>query len=219
MWYTPRSFTIFNPKLLCLDTRLIELHTLNIPKLLPPATKLGQGYVFTGVCDSVHGGEYLTRYTPLPQPGTPPSPPDQVPPRTRYPPWDQVPPLGPGTPPRTRYTPPGPGTPPGTRYTPPGPGTPPWDQVPPRDQVHPPGPGTPPRDQVHPPGPGTPPQDQVPPPGTRYTPPGPGRYGLRAGGTHPTGMHSCFFLQFNECRGQYIPSTKIFCHKIKYTIH
>ena len=24
--------------------------------LLPPATKLGQGYNFTGVCDSVHGG-------------------------------------------------------------------------------------------------------------------------------------------------------------------
>ena len=23
---------------------------------LPPATKLGQGYVFTGICDSVHGG-------------------------------------------------------------------------------------------------------------------------------------------------------------------
>ena len=23
---------------------------------LPPATKLGQGYIFTGVCDSVHGG-------------------------------------------------------------------------------------------------------------------------------------------------------------------
>ena len=38
------------------------------------------------------------------------------------------------------------------------------------------------------------------PPGTRQTPPGPGRppgkqtaaYGLRAAGTHPTGMHSCF---------------------------
>ena len=31
-------------------------------KLLPPATKLGQGYVFTGVCDSVNrgGGGYLT---------------------------------------------------------------------------------------------------------------------------------------------------------------
>ena len=24
--------------------------------LLPPATKLGQGYIFTGVCDSVNGG-------------------------------------------------------------------------------------------------------------------------------------------------------------------
>ena len=26
---------------------------------LPPATKLGQGYIFTGVCDSVHGGGCL----------------------------------------------------------------------------------------------------------------------------------------------------------------
>ena len=25
-------------------------------QFLPPATKLGQGYIFTGVCDSVHGG-------------------------------------------------------------------------------------------------------------------------------------------------------------------
>ena len=85
---------------------------------LPPATKLGQGYVFTGVCDSVHRGGV----------------PDQVPPRDQvHPPWDQVHPPRPGTPPRTRYTPL-------------GPGTPPRDQVPP-DQVHPPGPGTPPRDQ------------------------------------------------------------------------
>ena len=75
---------------------------------LPPATKLGQGYVFTGVCDFVH------------RLGVP-------------------------------------------------------DQVPPR-------PGTPPRDQVHPPEPGTLPR--------------PWRYGLRAGGTHPTGMHSCFFQFF-----------------------
>ena len=29
---------------------------LKVPSYLPPATKLGQGYVFTGVCDSVHGG-------------------------------------------------------------------------------------------------------------------------------------------------------------------
>ena len=120
---------------------------------LPPATKLGQGYVFTGVCDSVHRGGV----------------PDQV-----HPP-DQVPPLGPGTPPRTRYTPwtrytprdqvhpPGPGTPPGTRYTPPR------TRYTPLDQVHPPGTRYTPRDQVHPP-------DQVPPlgpgtpPPTRYTP-------------------------------------------------
>ena len=47
----------------------------------------------------------------------PPSPQDQVPPKTRYPPR-------PGTPPKTRY-PPRPGTPPKTRYTP-------------QDQVHPP---------------------------------------------------------------------------------
>ena len=100
--------------------------------------------------------------------------------------------------------PPGPGTHPRTRYTPLGPGTHPWDQV------HPPGPGTPP-DQVNPPGPGTPPrtrytpQDQVHSPGTRYTPTTrytpdqvhplgavhAGRYGQQAGGTHPTGMHSC----------------------------
>ena len=83
--------------------------------LLPPATKLGQGYVFTGVCDSVHRGEYLTRYTPQTR---------YTLPRTRYPP-------GPGTSPQTRYTPldqvhfPMTGTCPRTRYTPLGPGTPP----------------------------------------------------------------------------------------------
>ena len=56
---------------------------------------------------------------------------------------------------------------PQTRYTPPGPGT------------HSPGANTPPG---------------ADPSGTRYTPPGAehaGRYGQRAGGTHPTGMQSC----------------------------
>ena len=69
----------------------------------------------------------------------------------------------------------------------------PRDQVPPtgtppQDQVHPPGTKHTPRDQVHPPGPGT-------PPGTRYTPRAvhAGIYGQQAGGTHPTGMHSCCF--------------------------
>ena len=137
-------------------------------QLLPPATKLGQGYVFTGVCHSVNRGESTwpgtprTRYTP-PGPGTPPG--------TRYTPQDQVhTPMGPGTPPGTRYTP-------RTRYTPLGPGTP-RDQVyPPRLGI-PPGPGTPPSPGTRytPPGPGTPPGtrytpwDQVHSPGTRYTP-------------------------------------------------
>ena len=111
--------------------------------LLPPATKLGQGYVFTGVCHSVNGGEYLTRYTPR----------DQVhPPATRYTPGTRYTPPQPGTPPGTRYTPPTRDQvhPPGTRYTPPQPGTPLGPGIPPH-----PGPGTPPRDQVHPPpGPG-----------------------------------------------------------------
>ena len=103
--------------------------------------------------------------------------------------------------------PPQPG-PPRTRYTPQGPGTPP-DQVYPPDQVHPPGgtrytpqtwytprgQGTPPGtrhippDQVHPPtGPGTPPWIRYTPPGAQHA----GRYGQCAGGTHPTGMQSCF---------------------------
>ena len=80
--------------------------------LLPPATKLGQGYVFTGVCHSVNGGgEFLTRYTP-PGPGTPPW--------TRYTPQTRYTPPGPGTPPWGQVHPPGARytLPPGTRYTP-----------------------------------------------------------------------------------------------------
>ena len=69
----------------------------------------------------------------------------------------------------TRYTP-------QTRYTPLRPGTSPGTGTPSQTRYNPPGPGTPP-------GTGTPPWDQVHP--------RPGRYGLRAGGTHPTGMHSC----------------------------
>ena len=135
--------------------------------LLLPATKLGQGYIFTGICDSVHRGSTWAGTTP----------------GTRYTPWNQVHPPGPGTPPRTRYTP-RPGTPLGL-------GTPPWDQV------HSPGTRYTPQTRY--------PPDQVPPgpgthPGTRYTPwdqvhpPGPVhtvRYGQQAGGTNHTGMHSC----------------------------
>ena len=57
---------------------------------LPPATKLGQGYIFTGVCDSVHGGggESASVHAGIPPPL------DQAPPGSMHPP-------GQGTPPRT----------------------------------------------------------------------------------------------------------------------
>ena len=70
--------------------------------LLPPATKLGQGNIFTGICDSVHRGGLpqcmlgchpRTRHSP--RPGTPQ---DQAPPRPGT--WDQAPP-------GTRHPPPG----------------------------------------------------------------------------------------------------------------
>ena len=61
--------------------------------LLPPATKLGQGYVFTGVCDSVNRGRGGTSHPP-PGPGSsrhhPPGsrhpPPEQTSPQSRHPP-------------------------------------------------------------------------------------------------------------------------------------
>ena len=45
----------------------------------------------------------------------------------------------------------------------------------------------PPRDHAPPSGTMQPPWDHAPPPGTEHA----GRYGQRAGGTHPTGMQSC----------------------------
>ena len=94
--------------------------------------------------------------------------------------------------------PPGPGShPPGVRQTPPGPGRPPRDQADPSgtrqtslDQADPPGPGRPPLGPGRPPSPG----DQADTPRIRQTPPGKQTpaYGLRAAGTHPTGMHSCY---------------------------
>ena len=82
--------------------------------------------------------------------------------------------------------------------------TSPWDQAdtPPRPgRLSPPGPGR------HPPGPGRhprPPQDQAGPPG-KQTP----AYGLRAAGTHPTGMHSCYYLLFRAFKS--ILAWKINC--------
>ena len=96
--------------------------------LLLPAMKLGQGNIFTGVCDSVHMGRGLPQcmlgYHP---PGTrhhPPgsgTPQDQAPPRNKYPLEPGTCPPEPGTcPPQTRQAPPSPG--PGI---PSGPGPPP----------------------------------------------------------------------------------------------
>ena len=72
-----------------------------------------------------------------------------------------------------------------------------------------PGPGTSPRDQAPPLPPGTQtPWEQTPreqtPPWSRHLPGADtphsamhaGRYGQQAGGTHPTGMQSCFYLLF-----------------------
>ena len=69
---------------------------------LPPATKLGQGYVFTGVCDSVHWGGGSASVNA----GIPPTPQKQTPPprsrhRSRHPP-SRIPP-GAGTPPGSRH--------------------------------------------------------------------------------------------------------------------
>ena len=44
---------------MCVCVCVLLVHVICRPsqfELLPPAMKLGQGYVFTGVCDSVHRG-------------------------------------------------------------------------------------------------------------------------------------------------------------------
>ena len=77
----------------------IEVHHCTKPyeTLLPAATKLGQGNVFTSVCDSVHRGGCLSQCMLGCQP-----PPDQRPPWTR-----QAPPRPGRPPPRPGRHPPG----------------------------------------------------------------------------------------------------------------
>ena len=116
---------------------IIQLHTNSSTSITRrcyyrPQRSCGQGYVFTRVCDSVHGG--VSRQGEPPQAGrTPPGrenhpprsdPPEQTPPpgtrhpRSRHPPtlqagrhpsWEQTPS---GTRPPQDQTPPGPDTPP-----------------------------------------------------------------------------------------------------------
>ena len=109
---------------------------------LPAATKLGQGNVFTGVCDSLHRGEGVCLSACWD------TPPGADPPQTRHPPGSRHPP---GADPPSRH-PPGSRQPPGPDTTP-QPGTPPGadpprsrhtpqtrypDQTPPQTR-HPPG--------------------------------------------------------------------------------
>ena len=132
-------------------------------QFLPAATKLGQGNIFTGVCLST-GGVCLSACWDIP-------PWEHTPLGNRHPP-DQ-------TPPWTR--------PPSSR--------PPWQQTPLAADppvhagIYPPWEQTPPRpDSPR----GRPPWTRPPlgadPPG-KQTP----AYSQRVAGTHPTGMHSCFF--------------------------
>ena len=85
--------------------------------LTPAATKLGQGNVFTGVCDSVH-----RRVSASVHPGI--HPPGADTPQSRLPP-EQTPPT-PSRHPLGADTPPG-ADPPGT--------DPPWEQTPPRKKT------------------------------------------------------------------------------------
>ena len=75
-----------------------------------------------------------------------------------------------------------------------------------KDSVHRGGPGRHPQEQTPPweqtyPGEQTYPQGaDTPPPGAVYA----GRYGQQAGGTHPTGMHTCFYTSIIRT-GQWAP--------------
>ena len=126
-------------------------------------------------------------------------PPDQAdtPPDQGEPPWDRETP-------QDQADPPGRENPPDQADPTPDQGDPPRPGRPPEPGRHPPDQGEPLQDRETPPGPGRLPW-QGEPTRTRQTPPRPGRtsrtrqtppgkqtpeYGLRAAGTHPTGMHS-----------------------------
>ena len=74
-----------------------ETHYIFPEMLLPPATKLGQGYIFTGVCHSVKGGGMrqtppLSRHPPRSRPPPGPDTPQTRSPWTRPPGADNPPP-------------------------------------------------------------------------------------------------------------------------------
>ena len=104
-----RTSRLFNPSIF----RFAFLFFSNVSFItfafLPAATKLGQGNVFTGVCDSVHrGGVSASVHAGIPHPPKQASPPEQAlpesrPPRSRQPPQEQTTPPGADNPPRSRH--------------------------------------------------------------------------------------------------------------------
>ena len=106
------------------ERRTQGLFTLNEREFLPAATKLGQGNVFTGVCDSVNRvlgclPRCMLGYPPRADTSSEPTPPKEQTPRRRHPPRADTP--------RSRH-PPGAVTP--QEQTPPGSRPPPREQAP-----------------------------------------------------------------------------------------
>ena len=108
---------------LWLTMHAFRCNTYNMAKLLlPAATKLDQGNVFTGVCDSVNtGGVCLSACW------------DTPPLQSRHPRWEQTPPEW--TPPQSRHSPGSRGPPPPGADTALGAEAPPGADTPPRMQT------------------------------------------------------------------------------------
>ena len=145
----------------------------NQSMFLPPATKLGQGYVFTGVCDSAHRGDVcLSACWDTTNPQEAVTLLEQTTPRSRQHPREQTP---------WELTPPGADTPLGVDTHPRS--WHPLEQTPPQQthaqSRHPW--SRPPRSR-HPLQ-----QTPPPPPGAEHA----ARYSQLAGGMHPTWMQSC----------------------------
>ena len=68
------------------DVKCKQYHRTVWHPFLPPATKLGQGYIFAGICDSVTGGGSASVHA-----GIPPAPQGADIPREQTPPWEQTP--------------------------------------------------------------------------------------------------------------------------------
>ena len=120
---------------------IMSLLQLIIQIFLPPATKLGQGYIFTGICHSVKRGVWYEADPPGADTSL-----EQTPLWSRYPP-EQIPYRA--------------DNPSGSRHPALRKQTPPWETDTPQEQTPPE--QTPPRSRHLP-------WNQVHPPGTKYTP-------------------------------------------------